>query len=75
MNLKLASYTGKFNYDDLSSYFRTIARPQVQSDQYQEAPEGEVKNVKEIKKSSKFQAKCKDETCYLLLINGASENE
>lgn len=27
MNLKLASYTGKFNYDDLRSYFRTFARP------------------------------------------------
>jgi len=29
MNLKLAQYTGKFNYNDLSTYFRSIARPKV----------------------------------------------
>ena len=28
MNLKLASYTGKFNYDELSGYFRTFIRKQ-----------------------------------------------
>ena len=33
MNLKLASYTGKFNYDELSGYFRTFVRKQPEPQQ------------------------------------------
>lgn len=35
MNLKLATYTGKYNYDQLFSYFNTfvVKGPQIQSNE------------------------------------------
>ena len=72
MSLKLATYTGKYNYDELSTYLRHFVKQQVS----EEVPEveTEVQNVKELKKSGKFKAKCLEET-YYLLINGGKEHE
>ena len=56
MSLKLATYTGKYNYDELSSYLRHFVKKQAEPESHQS--ETEIENVREMKKAGKFKAKC-----------------
>lgn len=82
MNLKLASYTGKFVYEELYTYFSAFSKKAQEelkksrtSSQDEFEPESsETKIVREIQKQGKFKKMCLEDNCYLLIINGNSEN-
>ena len=83
MNLKLASYTGKFVYDDLYGYFSAFSRKAQEElrrsktsnkDQF-EPDTAETKILRKLSKASKFDKYCKEQNCYLLLLNGKEENK
>lgn len=67
MNLQIAEYKGKFNYDDLERFLNVfINKPKPE-------PEPEAKDLKEIKSKKQLDSECEEEGCYLLLLDGSQE--
>ena len=69
MNLQVAHYTGKFNYDDLEKYLNVfVQKPKTKE-------EVETRDLKEIKSRKHFEGQCAAEGCYLLLIDGSEDKK
>lgn len=67
MNLQIAEYKGKFNYDDLERFLNVfVNKPKPE-------PEPEAEDLKEIKSRKQLDAECGEEGCYLLLLDGSQE--
>jgi uncharacterized protein YecE (DUF72 family) len=68
MNLQVAEFKAKFNYDDLEKFLNVFVQKPKEAE-----VETEVKALKEIKSKKQFESQCLEEGCYLLLIDGSEE--
>lgn len=72
MKLRVALYTGKYTYNDMKTFFDSLVRKPQQDDTHSGAPEKEVVAINSPKQ---FRHYCESESCYLLLVNGSSNNK
>lgn len=70
--LKVAQYTGRYNYDDLSRYLSVFL--EKKEEEVVRDTGGEEKKIHELKKKEKFDKYCQEESCYMLLVNGGPES-
>jgi hypothetical protein len=73
MNLKLAQYTGKFSYDELSRYLRMFSKQQKPAEETQRNVEEEKRSI-EVSSQKSFKKHC-EENCYVLLVDGRSSKK
>lgn len=72
MSLRIAHFTGKFNYDDLSNYFNMFAGEEQKKTQSNEESSNQIQHIKTNKQ---FERECGEESCYLLLLDQSPEKE
>ena len=69
MNLRLADFKGKFNYDEIKGFLSVFLRKQAPTQQPQ------TTQIEKINSYIEFRKKCFDFMCYALLLDGKEENK